>query len=105
VASSGDHHLHISVRNGFEHVHVTLLTDYASPQEEEMAKGDDLWQLLHDGKRPGKNQTAGGGIPIAWIVREFTELDAAMAKLTAAMDKLSRDVAELAKTVAARPPT
>lgn len=53
-----------------------------------MAVEDDTWRLLHDGTRPGPNQTAGGGIPIAWLPRQFYELDNAVAKLAA-------DVADL----------
>lgn len=87
VASSGDEHLHISVALGHEATHVTLLDDYVAsktkpaPQEADMARGDDLWTLLHDGKRPGANQTAGGGVPIAWIVRELTAIKQDLAAL------------------------
>jgi hypothetical protein len=105
VAGSGDHHLHVSVAAGHEDTHVTLLTDYAAAKagkpvpstskEDDMAKGDDLWALLHDGVRPGKNQTAGGGIPIAWIVREFTEIDQALGRIIKIVDKLSQDVEAL----------
>lgn len=48
-------------------------------EEEDMAVGDDIYKLLHDGKRPGDTQTAGGGVPIAWIVRKVGELQAAQA--------------------------
>lgn len=46
-------------------------------EDDEMALGEDIYRLLHDGRRPpGKAQTAGGGVPIAWIVREMGEIKA-----------------------------
>jgi hypothetical protein len=109
VASSGDSHLHISVANGFERKHVSLLNDYeaaksATPQEvDDMAgRGDDIYTLLHDGKRAGPAQTAGGGVPIAWIVREFAEIGDALAVVVKGIDKLAKDLevvkAELAQS-------
>jgi len=44
-------------------------------EDEDMALGEDIYRLLHDGRRPpGTAQTAGGGVPIAWIVRQMTEI-------------------------------
>lgn len=57
-----------------------------------VAVDDDIWRLVHDGLRPGQNQTV-GGVPIAWLPKQFFELDGAVARLTT-------DVAELK----ARPP-
>lgn len=37
-------------------------------EEEDMEK---VYNLLHDGRRDGPSQTKDGGVPIAWIVREF----------------------------------
>lgn len=53
--------------------------DRADGEDEDMAASEDTYRLLHDGKRPGDTQTAGGGIPIAWIVREVGKLQAAQA--------------------------
>jgi hypothetical protein len=48
-----------------------------------MATIDNVYVLLHDGLRPGPNQTSGGGVPIAWIVRKHAEIQAALAALLA----------------------
>lgn len=93
VASSGDHHLHLSVAKGYEDKQVTLLTDYAASRAPKTKTGgptvadrsEDIFTLLHDGKRPGPNQTSGGGVPIAWVVRRFAELET---KLDAITEKL-----------------
>lgn len=89
LGPSGDEHCHISVAAGYEGKHVTLLTDYFKPaappatKGASMDRGEDIFRLLHDGKRPGpeSNQTSGGGIPVAWIVREFKALHAEIAEL------------------------
>jgi hypothetical protein len=89
VGSSGDEHCHISVAAGFEAAHTTLLAGYfkpapaPAPQEAPMDRGEDIFRLLHDGKRPGpeSNQTSGGGIPVAWIVREIKALHTEIAEL------------------------
>lgn len=112
VADSGDHHLHLSVALGYEAKHVTLITDYltkvtaAAPtktstpvpqQEDDMAgRGEDIYTLLHDGKRAGPAQTAGGGVAIAWIVRELDTVNDTLAQIKDALTKLSMDVAALA---------
>jgi hypothetical protein len=51
---------------------------------DDMAVGDDIYRLLHDGLRAGPSQTANGGIPIAWIVRKIGEIQADLAALKAA---------------------
>jgi hypothetical protein len=48
-----------------------------------MASIDDVYRLLHDGLRPGPNQTSGGGVPIAWIVRKVAEMQASLAAILA----------------------
>lgn len=110
LADSGDHHLHLSVALGAETKHVTVITDYltavtaAAPgktstpvqEEDDMAgRGEDIYTLLHDGKRAGPAQTAGGGVPIAWIVRELDTANDSLAQLKDAMLKLSMDLAAL----------
>lgn len=41
----------------------------------DMSIGDDIYRLLEQGLRPpGTAQTAGGGVPIAWIVRVVQEI-------------------------------
>lgn len=110
VTGSGDHHLHLSVAGGAETRHVTVITDYvtavtaAAPtktstptaEEDDMSgRGEDIYTLLHDGKRAGPAQSAGGGVPIAWIVREFKEVGDTLAQIKDALTKLSMDVAAL----------
>lgn len=51
---------------------------------DDMAVGDDIYRLLHDGLRAGPSQTANGGIPIAWIVRKVGEIQVDLAALKAA---------------------
>jgi len=44
-------------------------------EDDDMALGEDIYRLLHDGRRPpGTAQTMDGGIPIAWIVREMSAI-------------------------------
>lgn len=44
-------------------------------EEEDMGAAEDTYRLIHDGLRPeGLANTAGGGIPIAWIVRKMKEI-------------------------------
>lgn len=59
---------------------------------DDMAVGEDIYRLLHDGLRRGDSQTANGGIPIAWIVRKIGEIQADLAALkTAAAADAGRD--------------
>lgn len=121
VADSGDEHLHLSVALGAETKHVTVITDYlvtmrivaAAPtktsstpvqEEDDMAgRGEDIYTLLHDGKRAGPAQSAGGGVPIAWIVREFKEVGDTLAQLKDAVTKMSLDLAALRAQVGPKP--
>lgn len=52
-----------------------------------MAVDEDIWRLVHDGLRPGPNQTV-GGVPIAWLPKQFHELDGAVGKLAADVQEL-----------------
>lgn len=58
------------------------LADWQARGGADMAVDDDIWRLVHDGLRPGSNQTV-GGVPIAWLPKQFFELDTAVAKLSA----------------------
>lgn len=50
-------------------------------EDDDMANGDDIWHLLETGQRPpGTAQTAGGGVPVNWLVREIGNLAAGQAK-------------------------
>lgn len=66
------------------------------PGGDDMARGDDIWRLLDEGKRPpGTADTAGGGRPVNWLVRTLADLAAeqAAAKLRqeAILSKLEGD--------------
>lgn len=57
------------------------LAAWRARTEDDMAIGDDIYRLLHDGRRPdGLPQTANGGVPIAWIVREIGAIRAGQAE-------------------------
>lgn len=48
--------------------------------EDDMAVGDDIWQLLDKGKRPeGRDQSHSGGVPASWIGAEFHAIKAGLA--------------------------
>lgn len=52
--------------------------------EEDVSVEEDIYRLLEEGLRPpGQAQTAGGGVPIAWVVRKIKEVqdEQAAAKL------------------------
>jgi hypothetical protein len=69
---------------------------------EQAAQLAEVHKLLVDGKRTGAtnatpeaaNQTAGGGVPIAWVVRQFHEVDQADAKIAAIVSALPNDGAD-----------
>lgn len=47
----------------------------AGKEDTTMAVGDDIYRLLEQGLRPpGTAQTSGGGVPVAWIVREIANI-------------------------------
>jgi hypothetical protein len=61
---------------------------------------DDVYKLLHDGLRAGPSQTQGGGIPIAWIVREIGEIQKALDMIKATTSTIpALDYDELAKAL------
>lgn len=104
---SGDHHLHLSIMPGWETRHSSLLADFWAHHTGQATTEDDMdatqaaqlsevHNLLHNGLRNGPNQTSGGGVPIAWIVRQHDALVAANAAdatrdaaLQAAIDALA----------------
>jgi hypothetical protein len=82
-------------------VYALMTSGPAASEEEDMAVGEDIMRLLEEGKRPpGKAQTAGGGIPVAWIVREFWEIKNALKALAAATGtEIDINEAEIAKMI------
>lgn len=69
-----------------------------TPEQDVMLK--EVHSILTTGNRLGPNQTAGGGVPIAWEPRQFWELDGAVAEVLHAVQAsqaaLLAKVAELA---------
>ena len=52
-----------------------ILSGASAPTGDDVAQGDNIWNLLDKGKRaPGQNQTTDGGKPASWIGREFYDL-------------------------------
>lgn len=51
-------------------------------------KIDEIHRMLHDGKRmgPDSGQTSNGGIPVAWIVRKVSEIQATQALTLSEVD-------------------
>lgn len=96
IASSGDEHLHLSVAKGYEDRRVTLFADYAGKAKTTTGGGavadrsEDIYTLLHDGRRPGPNQTSGGGVPIAWVARRFAELESKLDQIMERLDSAGR---------------
>lgn len=89
-------------------------------EEDDMAVGDDIYRLLEQGLRPpGTAQTSGGGVPVAWIVREIADIkgeqaraalrdEALLAAVTAddsaeVLARVDTRAAELAAAIAAVP--
>lgn len=66
---------------------IILGEDDMTPEQDTMLR--EVHSLLADGKRLGPAQTAGGGVPIAWIVRQFYEVDNAEAAIADAVDALT----------------
>jgi hypothetical protein len=54
---------------------------------------DDIYSLVHDGKRGGgRAETASGGVPIAYLVRKLGEIQTAQSGLAQAVLDLSAAV-------------
>lgn len=63
-----------------------------------MASVDDVFNLLDDGRRPeGQAQTHEGGKPVAWIGRQFYDLNARLSAITTAIAAVDEETAERVK--------
>jgi hypothetical protein len=63
-----------------------------------MASVDDVYNLLDDGRRPeGQAQTHSGGIPVAWIGRQFYDLHQRLNGIVTAIAAVDEETAERVK--------
>lgn len=85
------HHVHWNTRGSHEGSTAPWIL-----KEEDMAIGDDIYHLLHDGRRPETlPQTAGGGVPIAWLPREIGEVQKALSDLGSALALQAERIARI----------
>lgn len=88
-------HVHLSIIREFCNDRVALdgvlsvmigesLSDY---QERlgSVATIDDVYRLLEEGLRAGPSQTSGGGVPIAYLPRQFFEVDNQLSAMAATL--------------------
>src|SRR5512145_1286686 len=87
-------HVHWNTREEFDESQFPWVIGAAN-----MATVDDIWRLLHDGLRPGPNQTV-GGVPIAWLPRQFHNLFVEISALKALILTISNDDPDVAAILA-----
>lgn len=64
-----------------------------------VASVDDIYNLLDDGRRPeGQAQTHSGGIPVAWIGRQFYDLHARLNGIVTAIAAVDEETAARVQT-------
>lgn len=86
-------HAHLSART--DNLDTTLAGWSITPEDamtlsaEQSAQLAEVHSILMTGKRLGPAQTSDGGIPIAWLPRQFYEVDNAQAAVAAAVSALT----------------
>lgn len=78
-----------------------LEDDMATFTDEHARKLEEVWRLLYEGKRLNDPQTAGGGVPIAWVVRTAAQLGADVEQVYGEVDSLEETDTQILAAVEA----